>query len=65
VTELLTARLELRRWQESDLDAYAAIVGDPRVMQHLGAGPLDRATAWRQMAIFMDIASCAGTPSRR
>ena len=37
---------------EEDLDAYAAIVADPEVMRHLG-GPSDRATAWRQIAIFM------------
>ena len=53
MTELVTRRLELRPWRDADLDEYAAIVADPRVMQFMGAGPLDRATAWRQMAIFI------------
>jgi len=52
VTELRTDRLELRRWREDDLDAYAAIVADREVGRHLG-GPQNRATAWRQIAIFM------------
>jgi RimJ/RimL family protein N-acetyltransferase len=52
VTELVTARLELRRWREDDLDAYARIAADPEVGRFVG-GPFDRATAWRQIAIFM------------
>jgi len=52
VTELITDRLQLRRWDEADLDQYAPIVADPRVARYLG-GLQDRATAWRQIAIFM------------
>lgn len=52
MTELLTERLELRRWREDDLDQYALIAADPVVTRYLG-GPFDRATAWRQIAIFM------------
>jgi RimJ/RimL family protein N-acetyltransferase len=52
VTELLTQRLELRRWREADLEEYAKIVADPEVNRYIG-GPQDRATAWRQIAIFM------------
>jgi RimJ/RimL family protein N-acetyltransferase len=52
VTELVTERLQLRRWCEADLDGWARIVADPEVMRYTG-GPLDRATAWRQIAIFI------------
>ena len=52
VTELLTDRLELRRWREEDLDPYAEIAADPDVTRYLG-GPVDRATAWRQIAVFI------------
>jgi len=31
---LTTPRLRLRRWRESDLDAFAALNSDPRVMEH-------------------------------
>lgn len=51
--EVLTERLRLRQWRESDLDAYARIVADGEVSQYLGDGrPVDRAGAWRQIAIF-------------
>ena len=54
MTELLTDRLELRRWREQDLDAYAAIVAKPDVSRYLGTGQvLDRAAAWRQMALLV------------
>ncbi|MBO0881638.1 MAG: GNAT family N-acetyltransferase [Mycobacterium sp.] len=52
MTELVTERLELRRWREEDLDAYAELAADPDVTRYLG-GPFDRATAWRQIAIFI------------
>lgn len=52
VTELMTERLELRRWREDDLAAYAEIIADPEVNRYLG-GPTDRAAAWRQIAIFI------------
>lgn len=33
-----TERLILRDWSPGDVDAYAAIVGDPEVMRHIGNG---------------------------
>ena len=38
---LRAARLTLRRWRETDRDAFAALNADPEVAQDLG-GPLDR-----------------------
>jgi RimJ/RimL family protein N-acetyltransferase len=47
-------RLLLRMFRESDLDAYAAMCGDPEVMRYLGAGyPLNRAESWRNMALVL------------
>lgn len=47
-------RLVLRMFRESDLDAYAAMCGDPEVMRYLGDGyPLTRAEAWRNMALVL------------
>jgi RimJ/RimL family protein N-acetyltransferase len=47
-------RLILRMFRESDLDAYAAMCGDPGVMRYLGDGyPLTRAEAWRNMALIL------------
>ncbi|MFF4851264.1 GNAT family N-acetyltransferase [Streptomyces sp. NPDC001194] len=34
--ELRTARLLLRRWRESDLEPWAAMMADPEVREHLG-----------------------------
>lgn len=51
---LRTARLRLRPFRETDLDAYAAMCADAEVMQHIGTGgPVDRVNAWRQIAIFV------------
>jgi RimJ/RimL family protein N-acetyltransferase len=52
MTELLTDRLELRRWREADLDEHAALIADPAVNRYIG-GPTGRDAAWRQIAIFM------------
>jgi RimJ/RimL family protein N-acetyltransferase len=47
-------RLLLRMFCDSDLDAYAAMCGDPEVMRYLGAGyPLTRAESWRNMALVL------------
>ncbi|MFD9328617.1 GNAT family N-acetyltransferase [Streptomyces sp. NPDC060065] len=35
--ELRTERLMLRRWQDSDLEPWAAMNADPEVREHLGA----------------------------
>ncbi len=49
-----TQRLLLRPFHESDLDAYARICADPKVMRFLGEGKtLSRSEAWRQMAMFL------------
>jgi RimJ/RimL family protein N-acetyltransferase len=51
---LTTARLRLRGLQETDLDAYAAMLSDPDVVRFLGDGkPLNRADAWRQIAMIL------------
>jgi RimJ/RimL family protein N-acetyltransferase len=47
-------RLVLRMFRESDLDAYAAMCGDPEVMRYLGDGhPLTREESWRNMALVL------------
>ncbi len=48
---LETDRLKLRLFRDSDLDAYAEMCGDPEVMKYLGTGPMNRAEAWRNMAM--------------
>ena len=52
MTELTTNRLVLRRWREADLDEHAAMIADPEINRYVG-GPTDRASAWRQIAIFI------------
>jgi RimJ/RimL family protein N-acetyltransferase len=50
-TTLETQRLRLRPFRNDDLDAYAAICGDPEVMRYLGTGvTLNRQDTWRAMA---------------
>ena len=50
---LETERLILRQFRESDLDAYAEMVGDPEVMLYMGSGPMGRSDAWRNMAMIL------------
>jgi RimJ/RimL family protein N-acetyltransferase len=51
---LASRRLLMRMFRESDLDAYAAMCGDPDVMRYIGDGyPLTRAEAWRNMALVL------------
>ena len=53
VPELHTGRLLLRGFRGDDFPAYALLVGDPIVTQHLGDGrALGEHEAWRQMAMF-------------
>ena len=48
------ARLSLRMFRESDLDAYAEMCADPDVMRFLGDGHiLTRPEAWRNMATVL------------
>lgn len=44
IPEITTARLRLRRWHDSDRDAFAAMNADPIVMEHF-PGTLDRAAS--------------------
>ena len=53
IPELTTARLRLRLFRDSDFDEYAAMMADHDVAQFLGAGPLTRSDAWRQLAMFI------------
>ncbi|HTU11074.1 MAG TPA: GNAT family N-acetyltransferase [Allosphingosinicella sp.] len=46
---LETARLVLRPYQASDLEAQAAAMGDPEVVRHLGATPFSREDTWRRL----------------
>ncbi|MFZ1996938.1 MAG: GNAT family N-acetyltransferase [Solirubrobacteraceae bacterium] len=46
-----TERLVLRGWREVDLQTFADIAEDAEVMRFLG-GVVDRAQAWRMMALF-------------
>jgi RimJ/RimL family protein N-acetyltransferase len=48
VPVLATARLTLRPFRASDVDAQAAMMGDAQVMRHLG-GPLGREESWRKL----------------
>ena len=49
-----SALLSFRMFRESDLDAYAAMCGDPDVMRYLGGGyPLSRDESWRNMALVL------------
>ncbi len=54
IPSLATARLRLRAFRESDLDAYAAMCADEEVMRYIGAGgPVGVDVAWRHMALFL------------
>jgi RimJ/RimL family protein N-acetyltransferase len=44
-----TARLVLRTSTHDDLDAHAAMLGDPRVMHHLTGAGIAREDAWRRL----------------
>jgi hypothetical protein len=51
MTILETERLVLRPPVEHDLDAIAALYGDPEVMRYIGSGePIDRAESWKAIA---------------
>jgi RimJ/RimL family protein N-acetyltransferase len=54
IPELRTGRLLLRGLRADDLDPYARMYADPDVMRFLEGGhPLDRATAFRSMAVHL------------
>ena len=53
VPTLETDRLLLRGFAARDFEPYAAMMADPEVTRYLADGrPLDRAEAWRQLAMF-------------
>jgi RimJ/RimL family protein N-acetyltransferase len=58
---ILSDRLRLRGWRDSDRDAFAALNADPDVSRDLG-GPLDRAESDakldRYMATFEQVGFC-------
>ena len=54
VPRLTTSRLYLRPLAATDFEPYALMMADPEVTRYLGEGrPLDRADAWRQLAMFI------------
>ncbi|HEU4724264.1 MAG TPA: GNAT family N-acetyltransferase [Candidatus Eisenbacteria bacterium] len=51
--EIETPRLRLREFRATDIDDYAACLGDAEVMKYIGDGlPLSREDAWRSMAVM-------------
>ena len=46
---LETARLILRPYEASDLDAQAQVMGDADVVRHLGGVPFSREDTWRRV----------------
>jgi RimJ/RimL family protein N-acetyltransferase len=48
-----TDRLLLRPFTEDDLDAYAAMMTNPEVVEFLGDAPLERHDAWRAIALYL------------
>ena len=49
-----TSRLVLRAFTAADTEPYVRMMADPEVTQFLGDGrPLDRAEAWRQLALLI------------
>ncbi|HLM77364.1 MAG TPA: GNAT family N-acetyltransferase [Rubrobacteraceae bacterium] len=52
MTEIETARLFLRQWRQDDLDAYACICVDPRVVPYLPSN-MSREQSQEQIARFV------------
>jgi len=54
VPRLETERLLLREFLPSDVEPYVHMMAEPEVCRFLGDGrPLDRADAWRQLALLI------------
>jgi RimJ/RimL family protein N-acetyltransferase len=52
IPTLRTERLVLRAFREDDLDAWAAILGDPETAMYIG-GVRSREEAWRSIAVYL------------
>ena len=52
-TEVETARLRLRPWEEDDVDAYARICSHPEVMQYMADDVLTRGEARQRVLRFI------------
>ena len=50
---LETARLRLRPFEERDLDAFAQMCADPKVMRFLTGKPMSRLETWRSIAAIL------------
>jgi len=55
-----TERLILREFRRTDLDAYAATMGDIEVMRHIGGEALSREDSWRRLATSVGLWSLLG-----
>ncbi len=53
VPELLSARLILRRHGEDNLDAAAAMWGDPEVVRYIGGRPFTREEVWHRILRYL------------
>jgi RimJ/RimL family protein N-acetyltransferase len=51
ISTIDTARLSLRAWRDSDLDAFASFSADPHTARFVG-GVCSREEAWRRMAAY-------------
>jgi RimJ/RimL family protein N-acetyltransferase len=50
--EVETERLLLRQFRQSDLDAYAQLLGDQEIARYFPDGTLPRDQAWRHMSML-------------
>ncbi|HEX3676098.1 MAG TPA: GNAT family N-acetyltransferase [Sphingomicrobium sp.] len=55
-----TERLILREFRAGDLDAHAAMLGDPEIMRHIGGKPLNREDSWRRLLMGIGMWSLVG-----
>ncbi len=53
IPRIETERLALRGLRHDDIDAFAAMFADERVYRWFGGAPVDRAGAWKAMAMHL------------